>query len=74
MVVLANRDGAILAESGGRQLFNRRSSRYSDLNRVTDSLRQPGSVMKPLVYLAAFRSGLTLETTVPGEPVSVRPN
>ena len=30
-------------------------SRYSDYNRVTGSLRQPGSVMKPLVYLAAFR-------------------
>ncbi len=61
VVVLANADGAILAEAGGRQLYNLRSSRYSDYNRVTGSLRQPGSVMKPLVYLAAFRSGLTLD-------------
>jgi penicillin-binding protein 1A len=38
---------------------------------VTDSLRQPGSVMKPLVYLAAFRNGLTLDSTVPDEPIEV---
>ena len=71
VVVLANADGAILAEAGGRQLYNLRSSRYSDYNRVTGSLRQPGSVMKPLVYLAAFRSGLTLDATVADEPIAV---
>ena len=71
VVVLANADAAILAEAGGRQLYNLRSSRYSDYNRVTGSLRQPGSVMKPLVYLAAFRSGLTLDATVADEPIAV---
>ena len=71
VVVLANADAAILAEAGGRQLYNLRANRYSDYNRVTGSLRQPGSVMKPLVYLAAFRQGLTLDTTVPDEPISV---
>ncbi|HWV92852.1 MAG TPA: transglycosylase domain-containing protein, partial [Vicinamibacterales bacterium] len=72
VVVLANRDGSILAESGGRRLFNGRSATYSDYNRVTRSLRQPGSTMKPFVYLAAFRSGgFTLETLVPDEPISV---
>ena len=71
VVVLANADAAILAEAGGRQLYNLRSNRYSDYNRVTGSLRQPGSVMKPFVYLAAFRNGLTLDATVPDEPISV---
>jgi penicillin-binding protein 1A len=71
VVVLANADAAILAEAGGRQVYNLRGSRYSDYNRVTDSLRQPGSVMKPLVYLAAFRNGLTLDAVVPDEPISV---
>ena len=71
VVVLGNADAAILAEAGGRQLYNLRDSRYSDYNRVTGSLRQPGSVMKPLVYLAAFRDGLTLDATVPDEPISV---
>ncbi|MBN1919161.1 MAG: transglycosylase domain-containing protein [Verrucomicrobia bacterium] len=71
VVVLANADAAILAEAGGRQRYKLRQSRYSDYNRVTDSLRQPGSAMKPLVYLAAFGSGLTLDETVPDEPISV---
>jgi membrane peptidoglycan carboxypeptidase len=72
VVVLQNRDGSILAETGGRQVFNGRSASYSDYNRVTQSLRQPGSAMKPMVYLAAFRhGGFTLETLVPDEPISV---
>jgi penicillin-binding protein 1A len=71
VVVMANADAAILAEAGGRQLYDLRRRRYSDYNRVTGSLRQPGSVMKPLVYLAAFRDGLTLDATVPDEPISV---
>ena len=71
VVVLANADASILAEVGGRQRYNLRASRYSDYNRVTGSLRQPGSVMKPLVYLAAFRHGLTLDASLPDEPISV---
>jgi penicillin-binding protein 1A len=71
VVVLRNADAGILAEAGGRQVYKDRPSRYSDYNRVTGSLRQPGSAMKPLVYLAAFRQGLDLDTTVPDEPIGV---
>jgi penicillin-binding protein 1A len=72
VVVLRNRDASILAETGGRQFYKDRSSAYSDFNRVTKSLRQPGSAMKPIVYLAAFRKGtFNLDTTVPDEPISV---
>jgi len=71
VVVLRNADASILAETGGRKLYNDRATRYSDLNRVTGSLRQPGSVWKPLVYLAAFRHGLELGSTVPDEPIAV---
>ena len=72
VVVLRNRDASILAETGGRQSYRDRSSVYSDFNRVTKSLRQPGSAMKPIVYLAAFRKGtFNLESTVPDEPISV---
>jgi len=72
VVVLRNRDAGILAETGGRQFYRDRSSAYSDLNRVTKSLRQPGSAMKPIVYLAAFREGtFNLATVVPDEPISV---
>ena len=71
IVVLRNEDAAILGEAGGRQVFMGRSKRYSDLNRVTDSMRQPGSAWKPMVYLAAFRRGLDLDSTVPDEPIEV---
>ena len=72
VVVLRNRDSAILAEAGGRRRYKDRNTTYSDYNRVTQSLRQPGSAMKPIVYLAAFRQGaLDLDTPVPDEPISV---
>lgn len=72
VVVLKNSDGSILAEVGGRELYEGRATTYSDFNRVSDSLRQPGSAMKPIVYLAAFRQGdFTLDTLVPDEPISV---
>jgi len=71
VVVLGNADAAILAETGGRRVYQDRDVRYSDFNRVTDSLRQPGSAMKPLVYLAAFESGMALDTPVPDEPIAV---
>jgi penicillin-binding protein 1A len=71
VVVLRNSDGAILAEAGGRQVYNDRLTRYSDLNRATGSLRQPGSAIKPVVYLAAFGMGLDLDTIVADEPIEV---
>ncbi len=72
VVVLRNRDASILAQTGGRQFYQDRSAQYSDFNRVTQSLRQPGSTMKPFAYLAAFRrGGFNLETMVPDEPIGV---
>jgi penicillin-binding protein 1A len=72
IVVLSNRDASILAETGGRQVYRDRSAVYSDFNRVTKAMRQPGSTMKPMVYLAAFRQGgFNLETVVPDEPIGV---
>src|SRR6202162_4612015 len=72
VVVLRKRDASILAEVGGRQIYKDRSASYSDFNRVPSSLREPGSAMKPIVYLAAFRSGtLNLDSVVPDQPISV---
>jgi membrane peptidoglycan carboxypeptidase len=71
-VVLRNRDAGILGEAGGRQTFKGRPTLYSDFNRVTRSLRQSGSAMKPIVYLAAFRQGtFDLDTMVPDQPTNV---
>lgn len=72
VVVLRNRNSGILAETGGRQFYEGRSASYSDFNRVTKSLRQPGSVMKPIVYLAAFRHRMfDLDSMVPDHPIRV---
>jgi penicillin-binding protein 1A len=71
VVVLGNADAAVMAEAGGRRVFGDHDTSYSDYNRVTGSLRQPGSAMKPLVYLAAFESGMGLDTQVPDEPIGV---
>jgi penicillin-binding protein 1A len=71
VVVLANADAAILAEVGGREIYANRRTTYSDYNRATDSLRQPGSAMKPLVYLAALERGMSLDTEVLDEPIGV---
>jgi penicillin-binding protein 1A len=71
VVVLANADAAILAEAGGREVYADRRTRYSDFNRATDSMRQPGSAMKPLVYLAALEQGMSLDTEVLDEPIAV---
>jgi len=71
-VMLRNRDGAVLAQTGGREVYGARRASISDYDRVTDALRQPGSAMKPILYLSAFRRGLlTLDSTVPDEPISV---
>jgi penicillin-binding protein 1A len=72
VVVLGNSDGRILAEAGGRARYRDRPAGYSDFNRALESARQPGSAMKPIVYLAAFRSGgFDLESLVLDEPISV---
>jgi penicillin-binding protein 1A len=72
VVVLKNGDGSILAEVGGRLVYEGRATSYSDFNRATESFRQPGSAMKPIVYLAAFEHGeFTLDSIVPDDPISV---
>jgi penicillin-binding protein 1A len=70
-VVLGNADARILAMAGGRQVFKNQPARSSDLNRATESRRQPGSAMKPLAYLAAFRRGAGLDTEILDAPIAV---
>lgn len=71
VVVLRNRDAAILAIAGGRAVYRGVPSVYSDFNRATESMRQPGSAWKPIVYLAAFRSGVGLDSIVIDRPIQV---
>ena len=53
LVALDPHTGDVLAMVGGR------SYAESQLNRVTDALRQPGSTFKPFVYAAAVEDGFS---------------
>jgi penicillin-binding protein 1A len=66
-LVLENRSGRILAMAGGF------SYPLSQLNRATQSHRQPGSTLKPLTYLAALDKGLQPNTLVWDAPVTLAP-
>jgi len=66
-VVLENRTGRILAMVGGF------SYPVSQLNRVTQAHRQPGSTFKPLTYLAALSKGLQPNTLVWDAPITLPP-
>ena len=67
VVVLENKTGRILAMTGGF------SYPLSQLNRTTQAVRQPGSAIKPLSYLAALGKGLQPNTLVMDEPITLPP-
>ncbi|MPZ37284.1 MAG: glycosyl transferase [Rhizobiales bacterium] len=67
VVVLDNQTGRILAMAGGF------SYSLSQLNRASQSQRQPGSSIKPLVYLAALQGGLQPNTLVRNDAVTYQP-
>jgi penicillin-binding protein 1A len=66
-LVLENRTGRILAMAGGF------SYPLSQLNRTTQAQRQPGSAIKPLIYLTALRGGLQPNTLVLDAPLTLPP-
>src|SRR5262249_21300554 len=61
VVVLENKTGRVLAMTGGF------SYPLSQLNRATQAVRQPGSAIKPLSYLAALGKGLQPNTLISDE-------
>ena len=67
VVVVENKTGRILAMTGGF------SYPLSQLNRVTQAERQPGSALKPLSYLAALGKGVQPNTLVMDEPITLPP-
>ena len=67
VVALENKTGRILAMSGGF------SYPLSQLNRAIQAVRQPGSAIKPLSYLAALGRGLQPNTLVMDGPITLPP-
>ena len=61
IVVMNPKNGEILGITGGKD-YNK-----SQFNRVTDSKRQVGSTMKPLLYYSALENGFTSTTTFTSE-------
>ena len=66
-LVLENKTGRILAMAGSF------SYGLSQLNRTSQTQRQPGSAMKPLTYLTALQAGLQPNTLVSDDPITLSP-
>src|SRR5207244_2879461 len=66
-IVLENKTGRILAMAGGFSYV------ASQLNRTTQSLRQPGSSIKPLIYLTALHNGQQPTTQIPDSSITLPP-
>ncbi|GGC68865.1 hypothetical protein GCM10011504_53470 [Siccirubricoccus deserti] len=64
-LVVMRPDGAVVAMVGGRDY------RSKEWNHVTQARRQPGSVAKLFVYLAALERGMTPEQTVSDDRLMV---
>lgn len=58
-------DGAVKALIGGAD-YNK-----SQFNRAVKAMRQPGSVFKPFIYLAAMEAGFTPETLIQDTPIEI---
>jgi len=65
LVVIDPHTGRVLAMSGGF------SFEISQFNRATQAKRQPGSSIKPFVYLTALEHGYTPSTLVEDAPISL---
>lgn len=55
-------NGQILAMVGSKDYFD--SDNEGNFNVATQGLRQPGSALKPFIYLSAFQNGFTPETVL----------
>ena len=66
-LVLENKTGRILAMAGSF------SYPLSQLNRTSQTQRQPGSAIKPMTYLTALQKGLQPNTLVLNDPITLPP-
>ncbi|WP_306253376.1 transglycosylase domain-containing protein [Parvularcula sp. IMCC14364] len=64
-LIAYDNEGELLAMVGGRAYDD------SQFNRATQAVRQPGSVFKPFVYLAALENGISTRTLFIDQPTEV---
>ena len=67
-LVLDPKTGQVLAMVGSRDYWTDKTD--GKFNVVTQALRQPGSSIKPITYLAAIKEGWTASTMVMDTPVT----
>ncbi len=65
MVVIENATGRVRALSGGYIYGD------TEFNRATQALRQPGSAIKPFVYLAALENGFRPNSIIMDSPIEL---
>ncbi|MFA6185238.1 MAG: PBP1A family penicillin-binding protein [Candidatus Shapirobacteria bacterium] len=67
-LVLDPINGQVLAMVGSRDYFSTKTD--GNFNMVTQALRQPGSSIKPITYLAGLQKGMTAATMLMDAPVT----
>ena len=67
LVAMETRTGRVVALAGGF------SHEQGSFDRATQSLRQPGSLFKPFIYLSAFENGFDPTSPVLDSPVAIDP-
>jgi penicillin-binding protein 1A len=65
LIAMDVKSGAILSLVGGRNFLE------SKFNRAVQSVRQPGSAFKPIVYTAAIDNGFTPASVVLDQPITL---
>jgi len=69
-LVLDPENGQVLAMVGSRDYFSKKTD--GNFNVVTQALRQPGSAIKPITYLAGIKKGMTASTMIMDTPVTFK--
>jgi len=67
-LILDPTNGQVLAMVGSRDYFSTKTD--GNFNVVTQALRQPGSAIKPVTYLAGIKNGMTASTMIMDTPVT----
>lgn len=67
-VVIDPRDGQVLAMVGSKDYFSEEID--GQFNVAAQGLRQPGSAIKPVTYLAAIKKGYTASSMIMDSPVT----